>query len=614
MRWCSERIDDHVKRILLDSSWVEHDETRMERLATHLALFDGDLGDLLDRVRSHATLCLFERSVQALRATGRHDKALARLPLDHLAAEAARVRGWIDRYYRELRKVQAAAAREGIQPVALKGAAWEVDVYHGTRTRSFSDLDLYVARDELDRFGKVLERFGYRQATFDPESKRLIDVSEERNRAALASGRHATPYIKYDPEHDRFLRVEPHGPVNDENFHKIDTSVFFEGVRALPLGGLHGRQLSVVDALVYACAHIRKNLYVHPPLGRIAMPRLRWYCDVRQMFLTHTDPRAWDGLYDRARELGRLGAVYQTLVYTERLFPDVVPEHLLSAPADLPGGPERAIDDVWWSRGGTSSFEQRLFEPHIDESRYLRLRREGVMGGRLRIPRVDRVPDLPAALTGPSWHGATVHSISGTGPAPRWQYFGTHVSFGRVPDSDADFSAAFAAVATSDELAIVVDVSDRRLCFHQKSGYYHAQDCVQLLFEVPYESRSLYNVLLVPRAADLDGPAAVFHHAGHHRAGTEAVPGARVEARIGRNGYTVLARLPLTVLGITPETTTFGFDICVYDSGDPGEERRTVLQWSGGRNALRNPSFFGTATLEGGAGHDGGASIKATST
>ncbi|GAB1516601.1 nucleotidyltransferase family protein [Actinophytocola sp. KF-1] len=595
MRWDSERVDETIKGALLDSSWVAPpDAARRERLLGWLAALD-DGTDLLDRVRAQGTMCLFGRTVAGLDAAGHGDLLRTRLPVDLVAKECADARDWIDLYYAELAVILDAAGSRGIRPVVLKGPAWQLEFYANTRTRPFKDLDLYVDTHELAPFGAVLEELGYRQATYDAATRRLVPVAAARNQAALEAGRHATPYLKESSLPGQLFRVEAHGPRNDHNFHRIDTSDFFARSRPLVVDGAEGRQLSVVDSLVYACAHIRKNLYVHTPVGQIAMPKLRWFCDVRQMFLVLPGAEVWRGLHDRAAELGQADAVFQVLEYTERLFPGVVPTELRHPPVSLSGTAAEVVDDVWRYRHGSSSFEQRLFEPHVDESRYRRLRQRGVVGGRVAVPDIGAGRE-PSALREWPWDVADVQRLSGR-TAADWQYFGTHVSFGARPASDAEFSASFALLRAGSLLGVRAEVRDERLWFGQKSGYYHAQDCVQLLFEVPFESGRVCNVLLVPKAADLDRPTALFHYSGGELAGTRPVPGTRVDAEVTGRGYVLHAGIPVAALGITAGTTEIGFDFCAYESGDPGQERRIVLQWSGGRNNVRNPNFYGVATF-----------------
>ncbi|MGB3443588.1 MAG: nucleotidyltransferase family protein [Actinophytocola sp.] len=595
MRWGSERVDETIKRVLLDSSWVDPpDAVRGERLLGNIAAA-ADGTDLVDRVREQGTMCLFGRTIAGLVADGHGEVLGERLPLDLVAEECARTASWIDLYYAELAAILNAAKSRGIRPVVLKGPAWQIEFYANTRTRPFKDLDLYVDTDEMAPFGEVLEELGYRQATYDAATRLLVPVAEERNRAALASGRHATPHLKESSVPGQLFRVEAHGPRNDHNFHRIDTSSFYANSRPLTIDGAEGRQLSVVDSLVYACAHIHKNLYVHTPVGQVAMPKLRWFCDVRQMFRVLPGTDVWRGLHDRAAGLGQADAVFQVLEYTERLFPGVVPATLRVPPAALSGTVADVVDDVWRYRAGSSSFEQRLFEPHLDETRYLRLRERGIVGGRVTVPGIG-ARDEPPALRDWPWETADVQRLSGL-TAPDWQYFGTHVSVGVRPKSDEEFSASFALLRAGSVLGVRAEIRDERLWFGQRSGYYHAQDCVQLLFEVPPASRRVCNVLLVPKAADLDHPAALFHYSGSELAGTEPVPGTHVEAAVSGHGYVILAGIPLAALGITEDTNEIGFDFCAYESGEPGQERRIVLQWSGGRNNVRNPSYYGIATI-----------------
>lgn len=589
--------NDVLHGLLLDTSWL-HPSPQRRTIVRDALTGSPQLSEaLVAAARHHKTPTLLARTLGLIG----EDPCLT-LPedshLDEVQHQAIGAREAVLRRTAELESVVEAAYQLDVVPTVLKGAAWEIDLYESLGTRSSTDTDLLIRAYEFPVFDRVLRGLGYVQGQFNWATGAITLTPEERKRSALDSGRHAAPYIRFDPYHHQLFIIELHAPLHDENFHHIDTTPLLHDSVPLPIGSREARQLDPIGSLIYAAAHLNKNLYRYAPSGQPALAYLSWFVDIRQMFLTRPDRSVWTPLYDRAGDLGQTDQVYFAIRHTAELFPDVIPQAVIEPPGTLSKPPEKILDDLWTFSRGSSTFTDRLFCPYEDAKRYLALRAAGEAGGRLSIPRVPTAPPLDGTLDDPAWRALPSERISGAEPAPSWQYFRSHVSYGKIPSSEDAFSATFALCWSEASLYVAFAVCDDQLTFTQQTGFYQEQDCAQLLFEIPQDGGEFINLLLVPAAADLPGAAVVRHYAEPNRVGTVRVPGSVATARITESGYTLTASIPFEELGLAGTGEPFGFDVAVYDSD--GLQRRTVLQWSGGRNNLRNPAYFGLAQLTNG--------------
>ncbi|MET8679655.1 nucleotidyltransferase family protein [Streptomyces sp. NPDC004647] len=569
-------VPEWLPEFLLAATWAPAGAQARERIAEIVARPDFDEQLALAEAERHKVLLLTDSNLAG--PDGPELPSLAQAAREKRAKMAA--------LWQEFDSLLEGLGGHGLEPVVLKGAAWANSYYPAPRDRAFGDFDLLVPEAALDRYGSTLESLGYAQATYDPAEDVVRPLSPERIEGALTAGRHAAPFIRVGQDSRTLFAVELHGPGFDHNFLRIDTTCFLDRSSPWKLTAGRAARLDPVDALIYSAANLWKDVYEVSPEGSPAAALLITFCDMRQMFLTRPAPEDWQSLYERAHGVQKCDAVHFALVHLDRLFPDVVPKTLLPPPPWLSRDPEAVVDDVWHFLGGSSTFRERLFDPRIDERRFTRLRDSRAAGGRMEIPRGTAQDGTEA--------GRIV--LSGVAEAPPWQFFRSHVTYGARPRSDREFSATLSLEHSTDDLHVRVAVNDPTQVFDKLNGFYYAQDSVQLLFEHPLGSGSVKSFFLVPKAADLPRPAVVRHFAGLDRAGTEPVAGASISAEFSPDTYRMLARLPKSEIlpGLT-EDEWFGFDVVVYESGPPGQEKRSVLQWSGGRNALRNPAYFGRA-------------------
>ncbi|MFJ1750636.1 nucleotidyltransferase family protein [Streptomyces sp. NPDC088116] len=587
----NEGSPEWLAEFLLRASGAPLTERDGELLARMVRRADFDGGLAAAEAVRHKVPLLVETSLAGMRELGHDVPEALVLAVAHATREKRRTMAALRGEFEALMK---GLNGHGLEPLVLKGPAWATAYYPKPADRAFGDIDLLIAADQLDDYGNALLSLGYSQSTYDPSEGTLRPLPEGRITGAIATGRHAAPFLRVDGDCTTVFAVELHGPGFDPNFPHADNSCFLRRAAPWRLPSARARCLDPVDAAIYSAAHLWKDIYVASPEGKASSALLISFCDLRQMFLALPDPTVWRTLYERADALRAGDQVYFALVHLSRLYPEVVPEPLLEPPRFLSGSPEAVLDDVWEFLDGASTFRERLFDPQVDERRFKRMQRVEEAGGRIEIPRGGG----PAVGASAGAETAARIELSGASAAPAWQFFRTHVTYGVRPTSDEEFSAVLAFEHSETHLRVCASVKDLTQVFDKVNGFYFAQDSVQLLFEYPLGSGRIRSYFLVPKAADLPGPAVVRHYAGFDRAGTELVADSSATAEFSDAGYRVSARLPKSELfpGLG-EGEWFGFDVVVYESGPPGQEKRSVLQWSGGRNAIRNPAYFGRARL-----------------
>jgi hypothetical protein len=173
-------------------------------------------------------------------------RAMARLR-EATARELAR--------HEELRRIGDALAGGGIRALLLKGAGLAYTTYSDPRLRPGDDIDLFIARSELEGAESALSRAGYGRAV-EPDAEL---ASMQRHYLRADGGVHW---------------VDLHWRVS--NRHVFAGVLEFEECwrRSIPVPALSpaARTLGVVDALLLACVH---RVAHHP-----GTPSLLWLYDV----------------------------------------------------------------------------------------------------------------------------------------------------------------------------------------------------------------------------------------------------------------------------------------------------------------------------------------------
>jgi hypothetical protein len=144
----------------------------------------------------------------------------------------------------------------GIATLVLKGPAIAKLAYDDVSQRSFSDIDLIVARKDLDAAQGHLESRGY-EPLFTPESrKNLID------------GQHALEFSGPGPH------IELHWALLPRYFRfDLGPEALWEQAITIQIGPGSVRTIAPHHLFLYLCAHGAKHEWI----------MYRWVCDVAQL-------------------------------------------------------------------------------------------------------------------------------------------------------------------------------------------------------------------------------------------------------------------------------------------------------------------------------------------
>jgi hypothetical protein len=140
----------------------------------------------------------------------------------------------------ELRRVVAACARAGIQPIFLKGTALAYTIYPEAALRPRADHDVLVRADQAHDVQAVLERLGY-------------------ERELLIPGQLVMPQFLYRRTDDRAIRYLVDVHLKISNALMYGDCLSYEDLRAeaIPMPSLDSQALapSPVHSLFVACMH-----------------------------------------------------------------------------------------------------------------------------------------------------------------------------------------------------------------------------------------------------------------------------------------------------------------------------------------------------------------------
>ena len=204
----------------------------------------------------------------------------------------------------ELPALLAECRRRDIPVIPFKGPALGALVYPHLSLRSFTDLDLLVPEDTVDRVDDLLTGRGY---------QRTADYHFECGYSATIGG------IPFE--------VDVHWELAD-SVHplRIDHEALWRRARPVSMEGVSTRTFAPEDLIVVLSIHGSKHGWA----------RLKWLCDVQQTLQTYEDI-TWPRVFTRARSMGAERMVLLGLALAKRLLgtalPDSVDRRLGEVPA-----------------------------------------------------------------------------------------------------------------------------------------------------------------------------------------------------------------------------------------------------------------------------------------
>ncbi len=195
----------------------------------------------------------------------------------------------------------------GIPTLAFKGPALAAIAYGSAWIRPSRDLDVLVARDDMDRTIAALARLGYRSDQADL-SPRVTAACHDYVGQDILFAEGCTP-------------VEPHCAFAPA---ALVARIDVEGIRARTTAiAIEGREvptLALEDTVLTACLHGWKDQWW----------RLLWVADVAA--LLHRHPGLdWDALVARARQAGLRRVLHLGLALAHDLFAASLPDRVARA-------------------------------------------------------------------------------------------------------------------------------------------------------------------------------------------------------------------------------------------------------------------------------------------
>lgn len=211
--------------------------------------------------------------------------------------------------FQELSRIMRALEQAGIAPVLLKGAHIAQVAYRNVALRPMNDLDVLVARENLERAESVVQRLGYQPHPEVPA------------RAwALANHYHFCYYLPLqDPVLELHWHIEsPRSPFT------VNIAALVERAPQISLAGMCLRVLSPADLVLYLCLQIS---YHH----LFDFAALRTCFDLAYVIAAHTDELNWQLVHQRAVEWRARRSAYLALYLAREIAGAQVPESAMQA-------------------------------------------------------------------------------------------------------------------------------------------------------------------------------------------------------------------------------------------------------------------------------------------
>jgi len=225
--------------------------------------------------------------------------------------------------------------QEGVDAILLRGLALAETVYDDPALRPFSDFDLLIRRQDLERAKATLLDLGYHFSPRDVDAR----------------------YFERNHLHLRFVKanavIELHWALDHKyTMFAIDYDAFFSEARDGELGGAPALLIPPENLLLSLCIHLVKHCYymrLIPPGPELVAWILNdgfliLFSDIDGLLRRHERDLDWDLVLQQARRWLVEPVVQPSLALVVRLFRTPVPERVLeSLPAPRAGWLERKV-------------------------------------------------------------------------------------------------------------------------------------------------------------------------------------------------------------------------------------------------------------------------------
>jgi hypothetical protein len=237
----------------------------------------------------------------------------------------------------ELGRLLKSFQREQVPVIPLKGASLAENFYAHPALRPYSDLDLLIRREHLERVDDLLQGLGYHRLA-DAHSFRFDVAYDHATLYAATSGVHVDLHWS--------LLSEPRYSWNEREARAV-----WDRTVRIRVAGEEALGLCPEDLLLYLAVH----LAVHHSLAG-----LLWYYDLFLILERGTGTPDWSAVSARASRWRVRAAVYFVLQEVERLFGARAPAAVMAGLQ--PRGP-RAAAMAWLLRHRAPS--QRRAAEHV---------------------------------------------------------------------------------------------------------------------------------------------------------------------------------------------------------------------------------------------------------
>jgi hypothetical protein len=248
----------------------------------------------------------------------------------------------ISAYLREMDRIAALMAKEGIRLVALKNGGIARGIHPCAGCSPMGDLDVLVRRDEFRRAHALLVGEGYRFEFRSPIEEPVLQAAERAGGAeywtVLPNGEKLWFELQWRPVAGRWLRADQE-PSAEE---LID--------RSTPIPSTSVRLLSPEDNLLQVALHTAKHSYVRAPGFRL-------HLDVER--IVRGQSVDWDLFLERVARLRVRTPVYFSLLLPRVLFGTPIPDAVLEGLRPSPWKERLVLG--WLRRAGIFNPDEHKF-------------------------------------------------------------------------------------------------------------------------------------------------------------------------------------------------------------------------------------------------------------
>lgn len=216
----------------------------------------------------------------------------------------------------------------GIKAIILKGPALANTIYNNPGLRPFSDIDLLIPRQNLNKATAVLKKSGY----ILPDNSLPIEAYTKFHFHISA--------IKRDTNR---IHVELHWHLSDTlKYTRIETVTekIWENVQHTKIRNLSALTMMPEDLLLYLCFHLDKHGYMNnfiysqeynPDLilNRLSRNRLIWFVDIHEVIKFYGEKINWKNFIEKAKKWDETGCITSCLYFTNWLFKTMPDPYIL---------------------------------------------------------------------------------------------------------------------------------------------------------------------------------------------------------------------------------------------------------------------------------------------